>query len=605
MTSDSDCPFSEPPQSEEPKEPTDDTGQPKPVTPPTPLARRTPLPQPDASPSAPLRDLARFLYCANPFYVVSTALIFWGLRISFETTGRSFETDALMIGLVSYTLLLAAAACVIIRLGQVWNDVRTVLLLVVLMLLTISVTFDEALANNTSVGQWYYFGGLLLAVVVTEITLRVIRLRLGWLFRGPYYLAFALFFLYPVAISPLTRDPKDPALLWAMFGFSLATALVTLTLLPAIWRGPQYVRDNGSPWRWPLYPWTLFGTLGLAAMGRSYYLCQSFHFVGGGATIFRPYFLAPLLVAINLLLLENGVRWRRKGVEVFALFMPIATVWLLFLDSYSPVNDLGFQRLFVDTLQVTPQYLMLVAVAVFYCYAALRGARGAIWGVTMALACLTVVGRTNALDAFVNPTGWPLLMAAVLHLGVAIEQRRPAPWFWTSMLLLAGLSIELRETWFMAYEGAIPMHFALLAVLVIGLVFKGSFAEVLQFLGFWALVGMSLVAVIAPPESLGNPPATLLVWYPIFVAAVATVYAWLAANLTFTYLWAVAGNLLMWIAKFGWVAYQPLRIAVKGLDLIVLGGVFFVVALAISLGKAGLYRRWLGRKGDEDKDSDA
>ena len=101
---------------------------------------------PEATFNESVRDAIRFLYNNNPFYVISAALIFWGLRSSFDTTGKTFETDAFMISLAGYTLLLAVAGCFLIRLGQVWDDVRTILLLVVLMLLALSVSFDEALA---------------------------------------------------------------------------------------------------------------------------------------------------------------------------------------------------------------------------------------------------------------------------------------------------------------------------------------------------------------------------------------------------------------------------------------------------------------------------
>ncbi|NLE36649.1 MAG: hypothetical protein GX621_01335, partial [Pirellulaceae bacterium] len=334
---------------------------------------------PEATFNESVRDAIRFLYNNNPFYVISAALIFWGLRSSFDTTGKTFETDAFMISLAGYTLLLAVAGCFLIRLGQVWDDVRTILLLVVLMLLALSVSFDEALAHDSSVGIWYYLGGLLFAVAVSEGTLRTIGLRLPAMFRIPYYLFLGLFFLYPVAISPLIRDASDPALLWALFGFSPLAAVLTLTLLPAVRRGPRYVRRNGSPWRWPWYPWMLFGMLALAVCGRSYYLCCSFHFVGGGATIFRPYFLVPFLFAVNVLVLEAGLRSRLQNVTLAALLAPLAIVLLGLAHPARPTADHGFFDLFHETLGATPAYFTLIAGAVFYAYAMLRGADRASW----------------------------------------------------------------------------------------------------------------------------------------------------------------------------------------------------------------------------------
>ena len=70
------------------------------------------------------------------------------------------DTWALMGGLAGYTLLLAAAALLLVRFAGVWDDVRTVLLLVVLMFLATSVTFDELLVLDPARGTLVNVGGL-------------------------------------------------------------------------------------------------------------------------------------------------------------------------------------------------------------------------------------------------------------------------------------------------------------------------------------------------------------------------------------------------------------------------------------------------------------
>src|SRR5262245_64209858 len=107
----------------------------------------------------------------------------------------------MMSGLAGYTLLLAATACVLVRYAKVWDDVRTVLLLVVLMFLATSVTFDELLVLSPGQGVACSVGGLLFALAVSDGLLRTTRLRLPALFRVPYYLILSLFFLYPVALA--------------------------------------------------------------------------------------------------------------------------------------------------------------------------------------------------------------------------------------------------------------------------------------------------------------------------------------------------------------------------------------------------------------------
>src|SRR4051794_20317586 len=91
------------------------------------------------------RGLVRRLYTANPFYILSADLVFVGLRMSFDTHGKVFQTWALMSLLAAYTLLLATTALLLIRHGKVWDDARSLLLLVVMMFLGMSVTFDDTL----------------------------------------------------------------------------------------------------------------------------------------------------------------------------------------------------------------------------------------------------------------------------------------------------------------------------------------------------------------------------------------------------------------------------------------------------------------------------
>lgn len=125
--------------------------------------------------SRPLRQqggLARVLYTNNPFYLISAWLVFSGLRVSFDSGGEMFETWALIGGLAGYALLAAVAAGVLIRLGRVWEDIRTLVLLVLLMFLAIAVSLDEALVKDARRGAWFLIGGLIFAASL--------RVRSGW-----------------------------------------------------------------------------------------------------------------------------------------------------------------------------------------------------------------------------------------------------------------------------------------------------------------------------------------------------------------------------------------------------------------------------------------
>ena len=112
--------------------------------------------------------MVRWICTSNPFYVLSALLVCLGLWVSFGSQVDASDTWALLLGMSGYTLLLAVTACLLVRFVGVWDDVRTVLLLVVLLLLALSVTFDDVLASNPARGVACYLGGLLFALAVSE-----------------------------------------------------------------------------------------------------------------------------------------------------------------------------------------------------------------------------------------------------------------------------------------------------------------------------------------------------------------------------------------------------------------------------------------------------
>src|SRR5207249_6961936 len=134
--------------------------------------------------TAGARDVLRWVTTNNPFYVLSAGLFLVGLRISFGAQALD-EVWALMLGMAGYTLLLVLTACLLVRFGNVWDDVRTVLLLVVLMFLATSVTFDEVLVLNPARGFACSLVGLAFAAAVSEGLLRGMRLPLPAWFRAP------------------------------------------------------------------------------------------------------------------------------------------------------------------------------------------------------------------------------------------------------------------------------------------------------------------------------------------------------------------------------------------------------------------------------------
>lgn len=544
--------------------------------------------------------LLRWVCTNNPFYVISAGLFLAGLRISFGAQAEAIETWALMSGLAGYTLLLAITACVLGRFARVWDDMRTVLLLVVLMFLATSVTFDEVLVMEPDRGIDCYLIGLGFAVVVSEVILRTIRLWLPDGFKVPYYLTLALFFLYPVAVSPLVDDAHNETLMWALFGFSAAAGVIVLTLLPAAGRGKGYVADNGSPWPWPLYPWTLFGLLGLAVPARAYLLCVSMHILNGpdsrDGMMFGPYFLIPFGLAVAVLLLHIGWAARSQRVLNVALMMPIGLVLLAVVGHRHAGIYHEFLDLFHARLGGTPLYLTLCVGAGFYLYAALRGLQRALEGLTATLTAL----------AFAHPdalrfVGWrsiepePLLLAAALQLGIGMARRQ------TPRCLIGGMGVAILTAAIIPAEllGELPRsliatHLGLFTILAVGAWAPGWFGRMLRDAG---AMGVALSCAAAMFLRL-NLPASIEPWmlqaYPLILASLLAAYG---MQFRHRFSVAIAGLVcLCGVTRGASWAYLWVRQRVAGLDYLALSLGVFILAVGISLSKSWVLRRWLASR---------
>jgi hypothetical protein len=547
-----------------------------------------------SAPPAPARWLLRRVCTNNPFYVLSAGLFLAGLWASFEAQAGAAQTWALMTGLAGYTLLLAVTACLLVRFGNVWDDVRTVLLLVVLMFLATSVTFDEVVVLSPQRGLACSLGGLLFAVTLSEGLLRGTRLALPACYRVPYYLILALFFLYPLALGPLRGEPRDEALMWGLFAFSGVAGLVFLTLLPAVRRGAEGVRDNGSPWRWPLYPWVLFGLLALAVPGRAVLLCWSMQLLQGSdldRVIFGLYFLVPFGLALAVLLLEAGLVPGRRAVAWVALAVPLGLVALAALGHRPDAVYQSFLSAFRQRLGGDPLHLTLLATAAFYGYAVLRGFAPAAEALTLTLAALAVVGP-DALERgapLLPPRPGFLLAAASVQLALGLRRRNA----WRCLLGSCGavaFAVLVLPDWARPFRVLVAFHLALATVLFVG-AFDGVLGRVLRVTG-GVLVLLDCTAatlgLVAVPAGL--PPWLLAVYTPLLAALLAG-YGLLLGN------WPALGIATLavvgWLADAGWRGYASLRQTVAGLDHIALSLGLFGLALLVSLAKSGVLPRWL------------
>jgi hypothetical protein len=530
----------------------------------------------------PARGFVRFLYSSNPFYILSADLVFVGLRMSFGPGGPAERTWALGQSLAGYTLLLAITACFLIRVGKLWDDLRSLLLLIVMMFLAMATSGDDTMAADSRRGAIGYLVGFVFAVVVTEAVLHAIRLRLpGW-YRAAYHAILAVVFLYPIALAPFLSKPESPRLQWALFWFSPLAALALCLLVPAAKGGRAYVAKNGSPWRWPLYPWSLFFVIVGGVAVRCYSLCVSFHYVNGNRTIFGPYFLVPIGLAVSLIWLEIGIAGRRLSVMFLASVTPFLLAFLATTGHrYEPIY-MNFLDMFQHTLGGTPFYLTVVASVVFLAYAVYRKVPAAWDLLSVALAVLAAVGpRSLDLNELVALRPLPLAAAGFVLASVAWRGRHSFRALVAGFLLAVAGTRACISIWPSADWAMIGLQLLIVAWMTVGAAFAdgvGRFARTCACAGLLAL-GVGVAARY--PLVVNSLPEKAVPWYPMAITVVAGGYGWLLRDRRYV---AVAA------ATFGtWV--PQLRRVLAGLDQIVFGLFFFVVAAAISFRKAGIWPR--------------
>ena len=210
-------------------------------------------------------------------------------------------------------------AILIIRLGRVWEDARSIVLIILLLFVALSTSFDNMCNVFSSTARYVLTLGFVFSIMVSELVIRGLRLQLPVLYRGPYYLILVIFFAIPLWISPGMTDQPIQIVRWRIFLFPTLCGLAFLTLIPAIRRKPRAVAKN-SPCCWPWYPWIAFGILGFGVAVRSYVLTLSFNLEYDLRSDFAGYCLAPLLFALLVLLLEISIAEKAVRLQRGVLF---------------------------------------------------------------------------------------------------------------------------------------------------------------------------------------------------------------------------------------------------------------------------------------------
>lgn len=449
--------------------------------------------------NAPVRrPWAAWIYTHNPFYAISVVLMLYGVRAAYGELEIGSIDCWIMLGvLVGYTLVLAGIAVTIVRWGKVWDDARSLFLLLLLLFLAVSISADELFVNSASAaaGMALLLCGFLGSAALSETVLRGARIRLRWGFRGPYYLMLALFYAAPWWCSPELHPRSPEALEWTIFLFPTVAAGLFLLLLPAVRRGEAYAANNGTPWPWPWFPWTMFGVIAAAVGLRSFVLSMTFGPLGpiwkGSAntlaninfeTIFGTYFLVPPAFALMWIVLEGtlvaGNRERQRRVVASAPLL-----LLLALPLGQSTVFLDFLGRFVDRLG-SPVWITAWLLAAFYARAWWAGAplAGRAFAATLLLFTF-LAPETVSLRTLTAPQPWPIFAIGAMALFMGMRRRSSADCMTGAGLLALGLWLALPQTMAAEFRMTLSYHALWAAIVIVGLRFHDRFAALLRIVG--------------------------------------------------------------------------------------------------------------------------
>ena len=535
-----------------------------------------------------LSTVARWLYTKNPFYLLSACFVLFGLQKIYGT-GMASPMGAwtLVLALCGYTSLLVLTTLLIIRLGKVWEDARSLVLIVLLLFVALSTSFDGLCNEFPSTAYYVLLFGFILSIVLTEGLIFGLRVRFPFFFRLPYYVILGIFFATPLWVATGINDLPIQVVRWRIFLFPTISGLAALTLLPAIHRGADYVKDNGTPWRWPWFPWTVFGLLAVGVVVRSYGLTLSFYPAFGFRSNFGLYYLIPFVLAVLTILFEislvHGVRRLRYGA-----LMAVPVVLMLAIPSGSGKAYDRFLASFTETIGA-PLWVATLAMTGFYAYCWIRGSRFAEFGLMSSLGVLVILDRFHGVSLPTHPWNWqPLLVAGLIQSFAFVCERKSWRCFTACGLLAAVSTLVVGDASFGVSSFHMFYHIVFVGCLLIGCAFVDDFARLLLYV---AALTMILVGVAAPLLRFGGSMPDTTVSLYTGSAMLISVFLWRCRGERFWFVAALSNVLGGGLSSLWWCYEWSARIVgTVGARAVAWGLLSFLIAVLISAAKGGVFK---------------
>jgi hypothetical protein len=535
----------------------------------------------------------------NPFYLLSAACVVHGTGLSLNGAGEHPPAEIMLAIIGGYVLLMAAVAFLIVRLWNVWDDARSILLIQLLLFVELALVADSTLLDDPAAGAWLLVAGMAIAVAATEFLLWGLRLPLPAAYRIPYYLQLALLFLYPLRLLEPLRQGDEAAIQWSIFAFAVLGGASFLTLIPAVRRGAAALAGRNAPWSWPLYPWTVPVFLGFCLAIRSYTLCLAYDpatklglvaAIERMQSIFGAYFLIPFVFGAAALALEAALVRRRTGMRVLALALPLLSLVLAFPGRSGNAAYLQFVDRFTGALG-SPLWVTLIVLTAYYTVAAARGlpgaARGSLLGL-LAVACIeprsvSLSDLVPDLQFVINP--WLLWLLAGVAVAAGLRRRHSRFWVEAGAYVAAA---AWQSGWFdgLTFSPlAIAVHVFAAAVIVIGALFADGFARWLREAGVVLLAAAATGMCVRAVD--GIEPRWLPLAYLFAVMACGACLGWWLPHVRYLYA-AVLSFLLAYATSFLHVyGFLDRTIRWAGLTSFTVGLALLHVGLLLSAAKGG------------------
>ena len=465
----------------------------------------------------------KFLYNQNPFYLISAAVILYGFRTA--TQEAAFATNPWFLAslFAGYTTLLALTAWLIVRFGRVWDDARSIFLVLLLLFMALSASFDGLFISNPTTAIALAAAGFTFAVVVCEALVWSLGIRFRALFRGPLYAMLAISFFYPYLFSlqASIRPDLDSRFVILLFPFLVSATI--LSLIPAIRKTKRYVSKNGTPWNWPLYPYSLFFLAIVGLIGRTVMMGLSFDPSAANGML-GTWMFVPIFLSVVWLIFEIGTTEGSDDLQFLAMMlMPIAIALAIPWPFFSNTN-------FYDQLTAevgSPVWMATLAVVTMYFVAWIEKVENAGFFLTMALLGAAMIQQDGSLvEDFASMQGWPWLVLAVWSIASWDRIYRSSCWLLASCSVSVPIGNALTPwlansyeplTALSGHETAVAANILLVLSCAIACVFNSQFSRQLKVCLAVALPGIALLTTTG--ALLNHDRAMLTAGYGCILAA--------------------------------------------------------------------------------------